>query len=126
MSYSLYFINNKTAMFATFADRPLVISSPDKQKMVSLKKTVDAQKRIQNKWLNKCLRFYHENERLEMMEASPELASLREWLNQVQNRRHLSEKERLERDLAEAIRLEDYERAARVRDQIRKMQASGS
>jgi|LauGreDrversion4_2_1035121.scaffolds.fasta_scaffold316477_2 hypothetical protein len=71
-------------------------------------------------------RFYHENERLEMMEASPELASLREWLNQVQNRRPLSEKERLERDLAEAIRLEDYERAARVRDQIRKMQASGS
>lgn len=62
MSYSLYFINNKTAMFATFADRPLVISSPDKQKMVSLKKTVDAQKRIQNKWLNKCLRFYHEND----------------------------------------------------------------
>jgi protein-arginine kinase activator protein McsA len=47
-------------------------------------------------------------------------------LNQVQNRRPLSEKERLERDLAEAIRLEDYERAARVRDQIRKMQASGS
>ena len=56
----------------------------------------------------------------------PGLASLREWLNQVQNRRPLSEKERLERDLAEAIRLEDYERAARVRDQIRKMQASGS
>jgi excinuclease UvrABC helicase subunit UvrB len=71
-------------------------------------------------------RFYQENERLEMMETSPELASLREWLNQVQNRRPLSEKERLERDLAEAIRLEDYERAARVRDQIRKMQASGS
>ena len=71
-------------------------------------------------------RFYAENERPELMEASAELASLREWLGQVQNRRPLSEKELLERDLAEAIRLEDYERAARVRDQIRKMQASGS
>lgn len=62
MSYSLYFINNQSAMFATFTDRPLVIGSPDKQKIASLKKTIDAQKRVQNRWLNKCLRFYHEND----------------------------------------------------------------
>jgi excinuclease UvrABC helicase subunit UvrB len=71
-------------------------------------------------------RFYTENERLDLMEASPELASLREWLGQVKNRRPLTEVERLERDLAEAIRLEDYEKAALVRDQIRKQQASDS
>jgi protein-arginine kinase activator protein McsA len=51
---------------------------------------------------------------------------LREWLGQVRNRRPLSEKEKLEKDLAEAIRMEDYERAAKVRDQIRKLQASES
>jgi excinuclease UvrABC helicase subunit UvrB len=71
-------------------------------------------------------RFYTENERLDLMEASPELGSLREWLGQVRNRRPLSEKEKLEKDLAEAIRMEDYERAAKVRDQIRKLQASES
>lgn len=71
-------------------------------------------------------RFYTENERLELMEASPELGSLREWLGQVKNRRPLTELERLERDLAEAIRLEDYEKAALVRDQLRKQQASDS
>lgn len=58
MNYSLYFINNKSAMFATFADRPIVIASPDEKMILSLKKTVDTQKRMQNKWLNKCLRFY--------------------------------------------------------------------
>jgi hypothetical protein len=71
-------------------------------------------------------RFYTENERLDLLEASPELASLRDWLAQVRNRRPLSAVEQLERDLAEAIRREDYERAAHVRDQIRKLQESGS
>lgn len=67
-------------------------------------------------------RFYTENERPQMMENSAELASLRDWLAQINVRRPMSEVERLERDLAEAIRSEDYERAARVRDQIRKKQ----
>ena len=71
-------------------------------------------------------RFYTENERPQMTEGSPELASLREWLSQISVRRPISEVERLERDLAEAIRSEDYERAARVRDQIKKHQTSGS
>jgi len=71
-------------------------------------------------------RFYTENERPEMLDSSPELSSLREWLGQVRIRRPLSEVEQLERDLADAIRHEDYERAARVRDQIRKHQESGS
>ncbi len=71
-------------------------------------------------------RFYNENERTDLMENSPELASLRDWFGQVRSRRPVSEVEKLERDLAEAIRVEDYERAARVRDQLRKRQASGS
>lgn len=71
-------------------------------------------------------RFYTENERVQMMDGSPELASLRDWLSQITSRRPISEAERLERDLAEAIRSEDYERAARVRDQIKKRQTSGS
>jgi hypothetical protein len=71
-------------------------------------------------------RFYAENERLQMMEGSPELASLRDWFSQISSRRPMSEVERLERDLAEAIRSEDYERAARVRDQIKKRQTPGT
>lgn len=70
--------------------------------------------------------FYTENERLDLMDQSPELASLREWHGQVAQRRPISEMERLKQDLAEAILREDYEQAAAVRDKIRKMQASDS
>lgn len=71
-------------------------------------------------------RFYTENERLDLLETSHELAALRDWLEQTRRRRPLTEMERLERDLAEAIRLEDYEKAAKVRDEIRKLQAPGA
>ena len=61
MSHPLYFINHKSAMFATFADKPLVVGSPDEYKIFELKKIVDRQKRVNNKWLNKCLRYYQHN-----------------------------------------------------------------
>jgi hypothetical protein len=71
-------------------------------------------------------RFYQENERPQLLENSAELASLREWYAQVGVRRPMSAVEKLERDLAEAIRVEDYERAALVRDALRKHQSSES
>ncbi|MEN9678565.1 MAG: UvrB/uvrC motif, partial [Verrucomicrobiota bacterium] len=47
-------------------------------------------------------------------------------LEEIRERRPLTEIEKLQRALDEAIRVEDYERAAEVRDQMRKLQASES
>lgn len=70
--------------------------------------------------------FYRENGREDLMANSGEITSLKSWLEEIRERRPLSEIEKLQRALEEAIRVEDYERAAQVRDQMRKLQASES
>jgi UvrB/uvrC motif len=68
--------------------------------------------------------FYRDNEREELLENSGEIASLKHWLEEVRTRKPLTEIEKLQRALDEAILQEDYEKAAKVRDQMRKRQAS--
>jgi tetratricopeptide (TPR) repeat protein len=70
--------------------------------------------------------FYRDNGREDLLEQSGEINSLRQWLDDVRNKRPLTEREKLQRALDEAIQLEDYEKAAAVRDQLRKLQASES
>jgi protein-arginine kinase activator protein McsA len=65
--------------------------------------------------------FYREHDRQDLMEASGELQSLEMWLQEIQNRRPLTAREKLESALNEAVRNENYEEAARVRDALRKM-----
>lgn len=70
--------------------------------------------------------FYRDHEREDLLDASGELHSLRQWLDEVRNRKPLSPVEKLRRALAEAIRTEDYEAAARVRDELRKLESPES
>jgi hypothetical protein len=100
--------------------------------------------------------FYRGSGRENLIEESGEIGSLRQWLDDVRNqraspdisssasdaarlsasetekisapnlRKPMTELEKLEDALAEAIRLEDYETAASVRDKLRKLQASES
>ncbi len=58
------------------------------------------------------------------MEQSGEIHSLETWLQEVQLKRPLSERERLEHALDEAVRQEDYEKAAQVRDALRNLKTS--
>ena len=67
--------------------------------------------------------FYAQQGRADMQEQSPEIQSLEAWLQDLQTKRPLSEREQLEHDLDEAVKNEDYEKAARVRDALRKMKA---
>ncbi len=68
--------------------------------------------------------FYRENEREDLLENSGEISSLRGWMSEVQQKKPLSELEKLQRALDEAIQVEDYEKAAQVRDQMKKLSAS--
>jgi hypothetical protein len=74
--------------------------------------------------LEELAEFHREHDREEQIEQCGEVLSLRGWLDELRNRPPQNELERLRFALAEAIRIEDYETAARVRDQLRRLQAS--
>ena len=56
-----------------------------------------------------------------MEEDLPELSFLREWHEEVEQKRPLSRREQLERDLNVAVAAENFEEAARLRDKIQTM-----
>lgn len=68
--------------------------------------------------------FYEHEGRAEAFDESAEAESLENFLGELQEARPMSEKERLERELTDAIRREEYERAANLRDQLRHLGAS--
>jgi uncharacterized protein (DUF1330 family) len=71
--------------------------------------------------LEKIRAFCHEHGRGELAETGGEVQSLENWLEEIRARRPLSRREKLERALHEAINSEDYERAAKVRDELRNL-----
>jgi len=74
--------------------------------------------------LEEIRQFYRHYARHDLLEQSGEIQSLEAWLRDVQSKRPLSERERLLNALDEAVRLEDYEKAARVRDALRNLKTS--
>ncbi len=68
--------------------------------------------------------FFRAHSRHDLLEQSGEIHSLESWLQDVQAKRPLSERERLENALNEAVRLEDYEKAAQMRDALRNLKTS--
>ena len=66
--------------------------------------------------------FYRETSGAEAAEQSGEVLSLSEWLAEIKAKRPLSRRERLEQALHDAVKAEDYERAAKVRDELRNLQ----
>jgi hypothetical protein len=65
--------------------------------------------------------FYRELGHAEAAEQSNEIQSLESWLEELRAKRPLSQRERLERALRDAVTSEDYERAAKVRDALRNL-----
>jgi hypothetical protein len=65
--------------------------------------------------------FYEEHSRHELATQCPEITGLQHWFEEVERKRPLTEREQLERDLTDAVKREDYERAARVRDALKKL-----
>ena len=74
--------------------------------------------------LNELRDFFRAHSRHDLLEQSGEIHSLEAWLQDVQAKRPLSERERLENALNEAVRLEDYEKAAQMRDALRNLKTS--
>jgi hypothetical protein len=68
--------------------------------------------------------FYRKHSRSELMEQSGEIQSLETWLDELQANRPMTKREKLEKALREAVQREDYEKAAKVRDSLRKLDVS--
>ena len=64
--------------------------------------------------------FYLEIGRTDI-EHSGEVQYLENWINEINNSRPLSKREKLELALHEAVRQENYEKAAEVRDKLRNL-----
>jgi hypothetical protein len=75
--------------------------------------------------LEKIRAFYREHMHVEMLEQSGEIASLERWLCEIRMRRPLSEREKIEHALLDAVKREDYEKAAQMRDALRNLRSSG-
>jgi hypothetical protein len=65
--------------------------------------------------------FYSEYSRGDMADQSPEVFSLQNWMEELNKHRPLSKREQLEAALDEAVKKEDYEQAAKVRDELKNL-----
>jgi len=73
--------------------------------------------------IEKIREFYQKYSRTDLLDQSAEISSLQHWLEDVTSKRPLSKREKLELDLSEAVKREDYEKAARVRDQLKNLKS---
>jgi len=64
--------------------------------------------------------FYKSYDREDLLEESQELKLLREWAEQIDDERPRSPIEQLQEDLDEAVENEEFERAAQLRDELKK------
>ena len=66
-------------------------------------------------------RFVEEWEGEDLEEEIPEISFLRDWYEELEEERPLSQREQLERDLSVAVEAENFEEAAQLRDKIKKL-----
>jgi UvrB/UvrC motif-containing protein len=71
--------------------------------------------------VEKLRQFYRDFSREDLIEDSPEIGSLESWREEVNAKRPMSKKEKLEIALQDAVQREDYEKAAQVRDALRNL-----
>jgi hypothetical protein len=80
--------------------------------------------RLIDEGLEQIRAFYREHANTEAAEQSNEILSLEDWLEEVRARRPLSQRERLERALNDAVNSENYEKAAQVRDELKNLKSA--
>jgi len=68
--------------------------------------------------------FFHDFNRSDLIDQSGEIHSLEAWQHEVRQKRPLTEKEKLLTALDEAVRKEDYEKAAKVRDALKNLKST--
>lgn len=66
--------------------------------------------------------FFHTYDRVDLVDDCQELKLLQEWAEQIRDERPRTPEERLREELEEAIENEQFERAAELRDELKKFE----
>ena len=77
--------------------------------------------RVIERGMGKIRAFYDKNGGPEAATSSPELGFLSEWLDEVKGKQPVSKLEKMQREMDKAIAAEAYEKAAELRDAIRRI-----
>jgi len=103
--------------------RPQVLMIQTRARAAKKLETKDFTGAIQEieKGLQTLREFYSEYSRTDIVDQSAEIMSLQNWMEELNKHRPLSKREQLLAALDEAVKKEDYEEAAKVRDALKKL-----
>lgn len=114
LSWTLQQFQPQLLMVLTRAKGSLALQSED----------YDAAIREVEEGMEKIRAFYLEGSRAELAGQCAEVQSLESWLEEIRAKRPLSAREKLERALNDAVKSENYEKAAKVRDALRNLKTA--
>jgi len=103
--------------------RPYIIMMNTRAKgmMLLARKDYDAATAVIHEGIKNIQKFFKEYDQEQMVEVNRELSFLEQWLKEVEASRPLSDLELLQRDLDLAVQHQEYENAAKIRDEIKKI-----
>lgn len=110
-------------VFEQFRPYVLMMSTRAKASIELQRQTYQAALKAIKEGIAQIEQFLLENEQGALIDANSELTFLRRWAEEIREKRPLTLQERLQRDLEEAVRREEFERAAHLRDQLRQLEA---
>lgn len=104
--------------------RPYVImmNTRAKASLALEKDDLEAAIGLVEKGVNIIQKFLRDAGQSEQLKDSTEINSLREWMKELKKKRKVTPEEKLRREMAAAIKAEEYEKAASLRDEIRALQ----
>jgi len=108
--------------FEQFRPYVIMMLTRAKASLYLRSKDYDGAVRVVEEGIRQIEQLFIENGAEEMIENNPELSFLKRWKAEILDSKPLDPIEKLRKDLHEAVRKENYELAAKIRDQLRKFE----
>lgn len=103
----------------------LMMSTRAKASLALEKDDAEAAIGLVEKGIKTIQKFLTDADEEDHIKENVEIASLREWMKELKKKRKISPLEKLRKEMEAAIKAEQYERAASLRDEIVALQAKG-
>ena len=103
----------------------LMMSTRAKASLALEKDDAEAAIGLVEKGIKTIQKFLTDADEEDHIKENVEIASLREWMKELKKKRKITPLEKLRREMDAAIKAEQYERAASLRDEIQAMQTKG-
>lgn len=109
-------------MFQQFRPYVIMMRSRARAMLALQREEYDEVIRLIEEGIEEIRSFLEERAPPEVIENSSEIGFLQKWLDEVKRERPLTPREKLQRQLNEAVEREDYEKAARLRDALKELE----